>query len=58
MMNAADRPLPFHLPGDFEWRLLVDTADPDSPPRELSEKIYTVMDRAAVLAATVVGAPV
>ena len=27
MMNAADRPLPFHLPGDFAWRMLLDAAD-------------------------------
>ena len=57
MMNAADRALPFHLPGDFAWRLLIDTADPDSPPRELSENIYTVRDRAAVLIAAVAGLP-
>ena len=57
MMNAADRPLPFHLPGDFAWHLLLDTADPETPPRELAEKVYTVRDRAAVLIAAVADVP-
>ena len=57
MMNASDRALPFHLPGDFAWRMLLDTAEPDAAPRELTEKIYTVGDRAAVLIAAVADAP-
>ena len=33
MLKAADRALDFYLPGDFAWRLLFDTADPDAPTR-------------------------
>jgi glycogen operon protein len=54
MMNAADQPLVFHLPGPFSWKLLLDSADPDIVPCELVKTVYTVRDRAAVLIAAVV----
>jgi hypothetical protein len=57
MMNAWRRPLQFQLPGPFRWRLLLDTADVQAPPRDLSGKPYTVQDRAAVLIGAVAEPP-
>jgi glycogen operon protein len=57
MMNAADQPLVFHLPGAFAWKLLLDSADPDIVPCDLGKSVYTIRDRAAVLIATMVEKP-
>jgi glycogen operon protein len=51
MNGGADRIL-FHLPGEFPWQIVFDTAEPDAAVRLLTDKTYTVADRTAVLLVT------
>jgi glycogen operon protein len=52
LMNASDRPLDFALPGDYQWRLLIDSAEPEKPPEQISGKTYRLQDRAAAIVIT------
>jgi glycogen operon protein len=49
MMNASDRTLDFTLPRKFQWRLLIDSAEPQEQQREVSEKSYKLQDRATAI---------
>jgi glycogen operon protein len=49
LLNASDRALDFALTPGWPWQLLVDSADPATPARALSDPCYTVKDRACVL---------
>jgi glycogen operon protein len=49
LMNASDSPLEFHLPGESEWRLLIDSADPELLPQLLTSKSYRLLDRGAAI---------
>jgi glycogen operon protein len=56
LMNASDRPLDFHLPAGFAWRLLLDSSDPHKPEGPLAGNIYSLADRSAAVAiANIVG---
>ncbi|BBC73441.1 glycogen debranching enzyme [Altererythrobacter sp. B11] len=49
LMNGAEVPLDFHLPPPvLERRLIIDSADPNAPEREVVESV-TVQDRAVML---------
>ena len=50
MMNASEFTLDFTLPQSFRWRLLVDSADPETPERDLAEGRYCLQDRSAAIA--------
>jgi glycogen operon protein len=52
LMNASDRPLDFHLPDERQWRVLLDSSDPQKPERNLSGNSYTLPDRAAAIVIT------
>jgi isoamylase len=49
LMNGGADQILFHLPGDFPWQIVFDTAEPDATVRLLTDKTYPVADRAAVL---------
>lgn len=57
MMNADHEQLVFHLPGDLRWRILVDSNDPSAKARELTEAVYAVAGRGAVILAADVKGP-
>jgi isoamylase len=52
LMNASDRPLDFHLPDERQWRVLLDSSDPEKSERNLSGNSYTLPDRAAAIVIT------
>jgi hypothetical protein len=53
-MNAAGNPLDFTLPAGFQWRLLIDSAEPEKP-QEIVGKSYQLQDRAAAIVITTLG---
>lgn len=55
MLNASDRPLVFALPGQYRWRLLIDSADPGAPEQSIPEGHYELKDRAAAIAVAMLG---
>ena len=48
MLNADAQAREFKLPGDYPWKVVLDSAQPDLPPGELTT-VYRVESRAAVL---------
>lgn len=55
LMNAAGNALEFALPSGFNWRLLIDSAEPNKMPHEIVEKSYRLQDRAAAIVITSLG---
>lgn len=52
LLNAAEMPLEFTFPKpDFAWKLLIDSADPETAGREIGEAKLTVADRGAIVLA-------
>jgi isoamylase len=55
LMNASENPLEFHLPDNFQWRVLIDSAAPEMMPQEINGKTYRLQDRAAAIVITTLG---
>jgi glycogen operon protein len=53
LLNGSEGPLEFQLPEQYDWRLLIDTANPDAQPQNVTGGVYTVQDRALALVAAV-----
>jgi isoamylase len=51
MLNADANTLHFKLPGDYPWRVLIDSADPAVSERPIVGNTYEVAGRAAVIIA-------
>lgn len=49
MLNADANRLDFKLPGDFLWRVVIDSGEPDQPMRYLTEPTYPLAGRGAAL---------
>jgi glycogen operon protein len=58
LLNADANKLTFKLPGDYSWRVLIDSGVPDQEPRDVTENTYAIEGRAGViLVAELDGAP-
>jgi glycogen operon protein len=57
-MNAGNDPLDFVLPGDFSWRLLVDSAEPTREAEDAREGRYLLAAHGAAIFAAVIEAGV
>jgi glycogen operon protein len=58
LLNAAETPLDFTLPGPvMPWRLLLDSAAPETEAEDVSGSTITVADRGAVVLAALVESP-
>ena len=55
LMNASDTALDFHLPAGFGWRVLIDSAAPETMPQDISAPSYRLADRAAAIVITTLG---
>jgi glycogen operon protein len=49
MLNADSHTLHFKLPGDYPWRVLIDSADPAVEEQAIKGNVYEVAGRAAVI---------
>ncbi len=54
MVNASTETLDFVLPGDFPWRLLIDSAEPTKPPDALPGGPYRMAPHGAAILAAIV----
>jgi isoamylase len=52
MLNADPEELQFRLPGDFAWRLLIDSMYPSREPADIEGDSYTIAGRSAAIIAT------
>ena len=50
MLNADANTLAFNLPGNFPWRLLIDSAAPDAEPREIEGNTHVLGGHSAAVA--------
>jgi isoamylase len=58
LLNASESALTFHLPPpDAQRRVLIDSADPEAPERDLSENTIEVRGYSAVVLIGVIPAP-
>ncbi|HEX3944680.1 MAG TPA: glycogen debranching protein GlgX [Rhizomicrobium sp.] len=55
LMNASENPLDYHLSGNFQWCVLIDSAAPEMMPQEIDGKTYRLQDRAAAIVITTLG---
>jgi len=53
MLNASDRAIDFVLPGDYKWRILIDSAEPEINEQVIPDTKYTLQDRTAAIALAV-----
>jgi isoamylase len=56
-LNADWQSLTFKLPGEFPWRLLIDSGDPTLGERDLESQDYVIRDAGAILIRAVVERP-
>jgi isoamylase len=53
LVNGSEKTLTFQLPEQYDWRVLIDSATPESGVQDLTGSMYTVQDRALALVAAV-----
>jgi len=57
MLNADAETLTFKLPGNFKWRLLIDSANPEAEANDIAGSTYLLVGRGAAVIVAQLSAP-